>query len=89
MFYGSHDPQTHAAKHCPVCNGQFGLIRHYPWRTAVCSKTCRDRVKGHRFGVLVLAWLGLRPPAEPVPVPVVIPMRRAGRNGRMVTARWD
>jgi hypothetical protein len=89
MFSSSRDPHTHAAHHCPVCNGQFGLIRRSPSRTSAGSKTGRDRVQGHRFGVVVLAWLGLRPRAERVPVPLDIPLRRAGRNGRMVAARWD
>ena len=34
-----------AAKRCAVCGGQFGLIRHYSWRTALCSKKCVDRFK--------------------------------------------
>lgn len=28
---------------CPICEGRFGLIRHYSWRTALCSKKCTDR----------------------------------------------
>ena len=30
---------------CAVCGGKFGLIRHYAWRTALCSKTCLDRFR--------------------------------------------
>jgi hypothetical protein len=26
------------AKRCAICDGKFGLIRHYSWRTALCSK---------------------------------------------------
>jgi len=31
--------------HCAICDGRFGLIRHYSWRTALCSKKCVDRFK--------------------------------------------
>jgi hypothetical protein len=38
-------PQRNAAKRCAICAGKFGLIRHYSWRTALCSKQCVDRFK--------------------------------------------
>jgi len=34
-----------AAKRCAICEGKFGLIRHYSWRTALCSQKCADRFK--------------------------------------------
>jgi hypothetical protein len=34
-----------AEKRCAICDGKFGLIRHYSWRTALCSKRCVDRFK--------------------------------------------
>jgi hypothetical protein len=34
-----------ATKRCPICDGRFGLIRRYSWRTALCSKSCVDRFK--------------------------------------------
>jgi hypothetical protein len=34
-----------AAKRCAICDGKFGLIRYYSWRTALCSKRCADRFK--------------------------------------------
>jgi len=37
-----------AAKRCAICDGQFGLIRYYCWRTALCSKRCADRFKVRR-----------------------------------------
>jgi hypothetical protein len=37
-----------AAKRCAICEGKFGLIRHYSWRTAFCSKKCADRFKARR-----------------------------------------
>ena len=30
---------------CAVCEGKFGLVRHYSWRTALCSNKCVDRFK--------------------------------------------
>jgi len=37
--------QTDAAQRCAICDGKFGLIRHYSWRTALCSRRCVDRFK--------------------------------------------
>jgi hypothetical protein len=34
-----------AAKRCAICDGKFGLIRHYSWRTALCSRECVNRFK--------------------------------------------
>jgi hypothetical protein len=34
-----------AAKRCAVCDGKFGLIRHYSWRTTFCSRKCADRFR--------------------------------------------
>jgi hypothetical protein len=39
-----------AAKRCAICDGKFGLIRHYSWRTALCSKKCADRFKARQEG---------------------------------------
>ena len=33
---------------CAACDGKFGLVRHYSWRTALCSKKCVDRFKARR-----------------------------------------
>jgi hypothetical protein len=38
------------AKRCAICDGKFGLIRHYSWRTAFCSKKCADRFKTRQEG---------------------------------------
>ncbi len=27
---------------CAICHGKFGLVRHYSWRTPLCSKKCVD-----------------------------------------------
>jgi len=37
--------RKNAAKRCAICELRFGLIRHYSWRTALCSKMCVDRFK--------------------------------------------
>jgi hypothetical protein len=36
------------ATRCAVCDGKFGLVRHYAWRTALCSKNCVDRFRVRR-----------------------------------------
>jgi hypothetical protein len=33
------------AERCAICDGKFGLIRHYSWRTALCSRKCVDRFR--------------------------------------------
>jgi len=49
----SNSPQyscNGAAKRCAICEGKFGLVRHYSWRTALCSKRCADRFRARRDG---------------------------------------
>jgi hypothetical protein len=36
------------ANRCPVCDGRFGLIRHYSYRTGLCSKECADQFRARR-----------------------------------------
>lgn len=43
-------PRNEPSKRCAICNGKFGLIRHYSWRTALCSKKCVDRFRARREG---------------------------------------
>jgi hypothetical protein len=31
------------AARCAVCDGKSGLVRHYSWRTPLCSRKCVDR----------------------------------------------
>jgi len=90
MIGNSHESRARAPQRCPVCKGQFGLVRRYAWRTGVCSKACRDRARGSGIGRLVLGWFGLLPPAheELVPIAALIPVRRDGSDGRLVVARW-
>lgn len=35
-------------RRCAVCDRPFGLIRHYSWRTPLCSKKCVERLKARR-----------------------------------------
>ena len=41
-------PSNGAAKRCAICDGQFGLIRHYSWRTALCSRKCAEQFRVRR-----------------------------------------
>jgi hypothetical protein len=36
------------AARCAVCDGKFGLVRHYSWRTPLCSKKCVDHFRARR-----------------------------------------
>jgi hypothetical protein len=46
----SHHARNGSAKQCAICHGKFGLIRYYSWRSALCSKKCRDRFKTREEG---------------------------------------
>jgi hypothetical protein len=46
------------APRCAVCDGKFGLVRRYSWRTALCSKKCVDHLRARRASDLHwLPWL--------------------------------
>ena len=46
------------AARCAVCDGKFGLVRYYSWRTPLCSKTCVERFRTRREGDRTwLDWL--------------------------------
>ena len=36
------------AARCAVCDGKFGLVRHYSWRTPLCSKKCVECFRARR-----------------------------------------
>lgn len=44
----NHSYSSENRRCCAVCGGRFGLIRHYWWRTALCSKKCVDRFNARR-----------------------------------------
>jgi hypothetical protein len=48
MPYCSESLRSGRATRCAVCDGKFGLVRHYSWRTSLCSKKCVDRFKARR-----------------------------------------
>jgi hypothetical protein len=35
----------HKTARCAVCDGKFGLVRHYSWRTPLCSGKCVNRFR--------------------------------------------
>ena len=39
-----------AGKRCAICDGKFGLVRHYSWRTALCSRKCADQFRNRQEG---------------------------------------
>ena len=41
---------------CAVCDGKFGLVRHYSRRTPLCSRKCVDRFRARRASDC--NWLG-------------------------------
>jgi hypothetical protein len=41
---------------CAVCDAKFGLIRHYSWKTPLCSKKCVHRFRERRERDR--SWLG-------------------------------
>jgi hypothetical protein len=48
MLNSSQNTRLGAPKRCAICDGPFGLIRHYSWRTPLCSKVCVERLKARR-----------------------------------------
>jgi hypothetical protein len=43
------------AARCAACDGKFGLVRYYSWRTPLCSKKCLDRFRAR--GASDRSWL--------------------------------
>jgi hypothetical protein len=55
----SYRLESHASDkdaRCAVCERKFGLIRHYSWRTPLCSRKCVDLFKARR--VSDNNWMG-------------------------------
>jgi hypothetical protein len=53
------------AARCAVCDGKFGLVRHYSWRTSLCSKKCVDRFRARKESDR--NWLPLQITLSPAP----------------------
>lgn len=49
MPNGSESFKSGKATRCAVCDGKFGLVRHYAWRTPLCSSKCVDRFRARRL----------------------------------------
>jgi hypothetical protein len=45
MPYCSESLRSDRVARCAVCDGKFGLVRHYSWRTQLCSRKCVDRFR--------------------------------------------
>lgn len=41
---------------CAICDGKFGLVRYYSWRTALCSRGCLERCRTRRISYR--DWVG-------------------------------
>lgn len=50
-----HRLRRESVNRCSVCDRTFGLVRHYSWRTALCSKKCCDRFNARKIGDRI--WL--------------------------------
>jgi hypothetical protein len=51
-------PRHETRTRCAVCSGKFGLVRHYVWRTPLCSRACVDRLRYRQKSDRVwLSWL--------------------------------
>jgi len=48
MPHCSDNLRSGSAARCAVCDGKFGLVRHYAWRTPPCSKKSVDRFRTRR-----------------------------------------
>ena len=48
MLNYSESPIYGRAARCAVCDGKFGLVRYYSWRTPLCSGKCVDRFRARR-----------------------------------------
>jgi len=48
MPYRLESHGSDKAMRCAVCEGKFGLVRHYSWRTPLCSRKCVNRFKARR-----------------------------------------
>jgi hypothetical protein len=48
MLYRLENHGAHKTTRCAVCDGKFGLVRHYSWQTPLCSRKCVDRFKARR-----------------------------------------
>jgi len=67
-----------AARRCSICGRPFGLIRHYSWRTPLCSKTCVERFKARQK--TDRSWLFSIAPANGAPLVHLTALSGDGRD---------
>jgi hypothetical protein len=48
MSYHLESHGSNRVTRCAICDGKFGLVRHYSWRTPLCSRECVDRFRARR-----------------------------------------
>ncbi len=48
MLYRLKSHELDKAARCAMCEGKFGLVRHYSWRTPLCSRKCVDGFRARR-----------------------------------------
>jgi len=48
MPYRLESHRSDKAARCAICDGKFGLVRHYSWRTPLCSRKCVDHLRARR-----------------------------------------
>jgi hypothetical protein len=56
MTYHCESHGSDKPTRCAVCDRKFGLVRHYAWRSPLCSKQCVDRLRARRQSDR--KWLG-------------------------------
>ena len=66
MPYRRESHRSPKATRCAICDGKFGLVRHYSWQTPLCSSRCVDRLRARRHSDG--NWIGwLQIVYEPLP----------------------
>ena len=50
MLYRLENHGSDRIARCAMCDGKFGLVRHYSWRTSLCCRKCVDRLRTRRQG---------------------------------------
>jgi hypothetical protein len=48
MPYCSEGLRSGRVTRCAICDGKFGLVRYYSWRTQLCSKSCVNRFRSRQ-----------------------------------------
>ena len=67
MLNCSESLRSGSAVRCAVCDGKFGLVRYYSWRTSLCSKKCVARLAARRASYRNwLPWLQIAADQAPV-----------------------